>query len=61
MCTKYYSENLKGRDHLREIDVDGRIISKMYRKETECDEMNWIHLAQGIVQWKALVKMAMDL
>jgi hypothetical protein len=31
--TKFYSENLKRRDHLRDIDVNDRILLKMYIKE----------------------------
>jgi hypothetical protein len=26
MCRKFWSENLKGRDHLEDIGIDGRII-----------------------------------
>jgi hypothetical protein len=27
--SKYYLENLKGRDQLKDVDVDGRIITKI--------------------------------
>jgi hypothetical protein len=48
-------------DHLRELDVGGRIILNIYRKEAEYDQVDWIHLTQGMVEWRALVKIAVDL
>jgi hypothetical protein len=36
----------------REGGIDGMIT---------CEDVNWIHLAQGTVQWKALVNTAMNL
>jgi len=35
--------NLKGRDHLEDLDIDAKI---MDLKETELEVMTWIHLAQ---------------
>jgi hypothetical protein len=32
MRTKYYSENLKGRDHLADIGADGNMIFKYFLK-----------------------------
>jgi hypothetical protein len=28
MCKKFWLENLKGRDHLKDLDIDERIILK---------------------------------
>jgi hypothetical protein len=33
----------------------------MYLKETGCDGVEWINLAQDRFQWQALEKMAMNL
>jgi hypothetical protein len=33
MHTKYWSENLMGRDLMRDVDVDGRIILKFILKQ----------------------------
>jgi hypothetical protein len=33
MHTQFLSENLKGRDHLENIDVDGRVILKWILKK----------------------------
>jgi hypothetical protein len=35
---------MKGRDNVGELDVDKKIILKW--EETECEGVNWIHLAQ---------------
>jgi hypothetical protein len=32
-----------------ELDVDGKIILNVYLKETDYDEVNWIHLAQSMM------------
>jgi hypothetical protein len=47
--------NLKGGDHLEDLDVVGRavlewIIMKLGRKDVD-----WFHLAQDREQWRALV------
>jgi hypothetical protein len=51
--------NLKGRSHLRDLDVDGRIIVK--RMEIGFDGMNWIHDAEFRNQWRAPVNTGMNL
>lgn len=52
--TKHLVENLKGRNYLRDLDVDERIILK--NKEIGCDYVDSIHLAQDKDQWRSLVK-----
>jgi hypothetical protein len=37
-------ENLKGRDHLGDLGIDGDII-KTDLGEVECEDMDWINLA----------------
>jgi hypothetical protein len=34
---------------------------KIDLKQIECEDVNWIHLAQDRVQWRALVNTAMNL
>jgi hypothetical protein len=43
--------NLKERERLRDIDIDGRIICKKYGPELWI----WIHMIQDKVQWWAFV------
>jgi hypothetical protein len=33
MSTKFYSQNPKGRDHFKDLGIDGRIISKQFLKK----------------------------
>lgn len=42
--------NVIVRDHLRELDVGGRIVLNIYHKEADYDHVDWIHLAQGMVE-----------
>jgi hypothetical protein len=39
-------ESLKGRDHLKDLGIDGRIIKKMDVRELGWEGVDWIHLAQ---------------
>jgi hypothetical protein len=41
---KNLSENLRGKDHLLELDVDGRIY-KSLKKISGCEGEEWTHLA----------------
>jgi len=34
MHTEFWSENLKGRDHFKDLGVDGRRILSVYLRET---------------------------
>jgi hypothetical protein len=51
MHTNIWLENLKGRDHSEDLDVDGRIILKMHMKQIGWEDVGWIHLAQGRDWW----------
>jgi hypothetical protein len=39
-----------------DLGVDWRIILKWILKDTECEGVDWIHVAQLMDQWRALVK-----
>jgi hypothetical protein len=43
--TKIFSENLKVRDHLKNLDVDGKIIIEWILQKWQ-KEVEWIHLVQ---------------
>jgi hypothetical protein len=43
----------RGRDHLGDLDTDGRIILNWILKETGCDCVDWIQVAHDRVQWRA--------
>jgi hypothetical protein len=47
MDTKFFSEDLKVRDHSKDTDVDGRITSDCILKETVWVVVDWSHLAQN--------------
>jgi hypothetical protein len=51
--TKYWSEDLKGRDRSEDLKIDERA--------KECEVVDWIRLAQRRVQWPALVNAEMNL
>jgi hypothetical protein len=44
--TQFWLENLKRRDSLQDLGVDGRIIIKMDLMETGCGGVDWIQSAQ---------------
>jgi len=54
-CTRYES---KGVDYFWKSVLT---FIKMYLKETGCDGVEWINLAQDRLQWQALEKTAMNL
>jgi hypothetical protein len=47
-------ENPKERDHLEDLDVDGRILKYTFIG-IGCESLDWIHLAQDGDQCRALV------
>jgi hypothetical protein len=54
----FWFENLKGRDHSKDIGVDGKIL---YLREMVWEVVDRIHLAQERDQWRAVVNMVMKL
>jgi hypothetical protein len=50
-------ENLKGRDHMEDLGVDGRIILEWILGVG----VDWIHLAQDRDQWQTLVNTVISL
>jgi hypothetical protein len=48
MYTKFWSQNIKGRDHLEDVSIDGR---KIFKQILEKQGMSWINLTQDRVQW----------
>jgi len=59
MHTKFWLENLKGRDHLEGLGIGGRIVFEWILIGWEGVE--WIHLAQDMGQWQAVVNMVINL
>jgi hypothetical protein len=51
MHTKLYWVELKGRDHLGILGVDGRIILKWILIKTRCDYVDWINLVYARDKW----------
>jgi hypothetical protein len=54
-------EYLKGRDHSEDLDVDGEGNTGMYLREIGWEDVDWMHLAQDMDQWRAVVNMVMNL
>jgi hypothetical protein len=55
MHTKLRLENLKGRDQLEDLDVDGD-----YIKEIIWEGVDWIDMVQDKNLWQALVNTVMN-
>jgi hypothetical protein len=58
--TGFWWGHLRYRDHLEDLGVDGKIISKWIFKKWD-GGMDWIDLAQDRNGWKALVNSVMNL
>jgi hypothetical protein len=57
MYTNFWSESLKGEDHLKSLDVDGNQIRNDLR-EIVWERMDWMHLVQERDQWRTVVDTA---
>jgi hypothetical protein len=62
MCDKiFWLENLKGKDHLEDQGIDGRIIFEQVLRETGWKSVDLMHLVQDRDWWQALVNTVMNL
>jgi hypothetical protein len=61
MHTKYLSENLNGRDHSKDLNVDHKSNMRMDLRGIGWEGVDWTHLAQDKKQWWALVNAVMNL
>jgi hypothetical protein len=57
MRNAFWLENLKGRDHLQDLCIGGKIILHWIGLE----DVYWMQLAQDKDQWQSLVNMVMNL
>jgi len=53
--------NLRERDHLQDVGVDGKNNIKMGLQEVGCGGMDWIVLAQDRDRWRGLVNAVLNL
>jgi sugar diacid utilization regulator len=51
-----WSEDLKGRDHLKDLVIHGNTLKYNLEKLG----VDWIHLAQNMDQWQAFVNIVMN-
>jgi hypothetical protein len=58
MCTQFVWEDLRERDHLHDLCVDGRIILKW--SFVQSGGMDWIDVAQNRDRWRALVNVVVN-
>jgi hypothetical protein len=54
-------ENLKRRDHLEELGLDGRIILKWMFREICCEGVDWMRMVQDRQKWRAVVNAVMEI
>jgi hypothetical protein len=57
--TGFWWGDLRERDHLQDLDVDGRGILKWIKWDWE--DMDWSDMAQDRYRWRALVNAVMNL
>jgi hypothetical protein len=61
MHTLFWLENLRGRDHLEDLAINGKIILDRMLGKIGWEDVDWMHLSQDNDQWWALVNMVMNL
>jgi hypothetical protein len=61
MHTILWLENLKGKGHLEDLGLDGRIILEWILGIIWWEGADWMHVAQDRDQWRALVITIMNL
>jgi hypothetical protein len=59
--TRFWWGNLRKRDHLEDLGVDGRIILRCIIRKWEVGDMGWIDLTEDRDRWWALVNAVMNL
>jgi hypothetical protein len=59
--TKFWAENLKGRDHSEDLGVKWEDNIKIDFREMGWKGVDWVHLAQDRDQWLALVNTVINL
>ena len=59
--TGFWWGNLRERDHLEDLGVDGRIILRWVFRKWDGGGMDWIDLAQERDRWRALVHAVINL
>jgi hypothetical protein len=59
VLTGFWCGDLRERDHLEDLGVDGRIILKWIFKKWD-GGIDWINLAQDRDSWRALVNAVMN-
>jgi hypothetical protein len=52
---------LRGRGHLKDLGIDGRILLKWIFKKCDEGSMEWIYLAQDRDSWQTLVNAVRNL
>jgi hypothetical protein len=57
----HWRGNLRGRDHLRDPGIDGRIALRRIFRKWDVWGMDWIELAQDRDSWRAVVNAVMNL
>jgi hypothetical protein len=60
-CTGFWWESPKGRDHLKDQGVDGRMGQELTLGRLVGGWVEWIHLAQDRDRWRAVVNAVMNL
>jgi len=53
--TGFWWGNLKERDHLEDLSIDGRIIFEWIFKEQDWEGVDWIDVAQDKDSWRAVL------
>jgi len=59
--TRFWWGNLRKRDHLENLGVDGRIILRWIFRKWEVGGMDWIDLVEDRDRWWALANAVMNL
>ena len=61
MDTGFQWGDMRERDHLKDLDVDGSIILRSILKEIGCEGVDWFRLAEGRDKCRSLMNTLMNL